>query len=163
MISRMPHNLFARRACSSGFTLIEFIITILLASILAGIFVNFFSLGTDIFYRMYSSQDVKQIKRLIINRMGYEIRQADELTINSATDLSFSSDIDSDGVAEQVRYFMSGNELHKTIDGAGDTVLIQNASVTFTGDSDRVVISLAVSFDGAVSRMRTAMLRRRSL
>jgi prepilin-type N-terminal cleavage/methylation domain-containing protein len=147
-----------------GFTLIEIVVTIAITGILAGVFVNFFSLGAETFSLVANSQEVNQNKRIVLERMGREIRQAGSLTITSTTDIVFSADIDETGIDEAIRYFLSGTDLHRTVDGAGDTIMLNNVdTITFSGNGNRVVIFLEISSGGVTSSIQTSFLRRRSL
>jgi len=146
-----------------AFTLIELIITIVITGILAGVFVNLFSLGAKTFNLVEKGQETNQNKRIVLERMGREIRSAVKLSINSSTDLVLVADIDEDGKYEEVRYLISGDDLYKTIDNTEKSIVLENAKIDFTGDSNRVVIYLAVSSDGAASSIRTSFTRRQSL
>ena len=83
--------------------------------------------------------------------------------LSEEADLTVVSDIDSNGDLETVRYFISGSDLHKTIDGSSDTVVIEDASVTFSGDGDRVIIYVQISSGGVTTEIRTSFTRRLSL
>jgi hypothetical protein len=135
-----------------------------LTGILAGLFVNFFSLGADTFNLVSNSQEINQNRRIILERVGREIRQAGSITITSSTDITFSFDVDYDGADEAVRYYLSGNELHKTIDASGDTVVLENVnSLSFSGNSSRIVVLITILKDGQSSTIETSFLRRQSL
>ncbi len=148
---------------NSGFTLIELVITMVITGILAGLFVNFFSLGADTFNLVSNSQDTNQNFRIILERMGQEVREAVKMSINSGTDINILADIDEDGVYEDVRYFLSGVDLHKTIDGSGDSVLLENVKVDFSGDTSRVTVYFYTSSNDVTSQIQTSFLRRPSL
>ena len=147
----------------NGFTLIELIITILITGILSGVFVNLFSLGARTFCLVEKGQEANQNKRIVLERMGREIRNSLKLAISSSTDLVLVADIDDDGKYEEVRYLISGGDLYKTIDNTEKFVVLENAKIDFTGDSNRVVIYLSVSSDGAASSIRACFTRRQSL
>jgi prepilin-type N-terminal cleavage/methylation domain-containing protein len=149
---------------AKGFTLIELALTIVITGILAGIFVNFFALGTDTFNAVEKNQGTNQNGRIVLLRMGKEIKQAASLTITSATDINFSYDVDDDGADEVVRYFLSGDELHKTIDGANDTLMLEDvSSLSFTGNGSRIVIAFTIAAGGQSTTLETSFLRRKSL
>jgi len=157
-----PHARYSMGS-GSGFTLIETVMVIVVAAIIVGVYANFFTLGVNVFTTLESSQDINQNKSVIAVRMESEIRQAQGFTLTSATDIQFTSDIDGDGVPETVRYFQSGTDLHKTVNGANDTVIAENAAVSFTGSTSRPIITLTISSDGKTSRIRTSVLRRPAL
>jgi prepilin-type N-terminal cleavage/methylation domain-containing protein len=148
---------------NSGFTLIELVITMVITGILAGLFVNFFSIGANTFNLVSSSQDANQNFRIILERMGREVREAAKMSINSGTDFILVADIDEDGVYEYVRYFISGSDLHKTIDGSDDSVLLENIKVNFSGDTSRVTVYFYTSSNDVTLQIQTSFLRRPSL
>jgi len=149
---------------AQGYTLIELVMVIVLTGILATFFVQFFALGTDIFSLVVDSQDANQNKRVAVERMAREIRHADSLNITGLTDINITVDVDDDGDTELVRYFVSGGDLHKTVDGASATVVLENVTVSFTGSASRVVVAIdIVHGSGYTSRIRTGLLRRRSM
>jgi len=147
-----------------GFTLIEIVITIVITGILAYIFLNFFSLGTDSYTLIETRSDVLQDERVVLNRMTREIRQAATITITSATDISFTWDDTSDGINDTYRYYLSGSNLRRTINGASDTLILDNvSSLSFTGDTNRITIMLTVTRGGQSLTIQSRALRRTSL
>jgi prepilin-type N-terminal cleavage/methylation domain-containing protein len=147
-----------------GFTLIEIVVTIVITGIIAYIFLNFFSLGTDSYTLIETRNDVLQDERVVLNRMIREIRQAATITITSATDISFPYDDNNDGINETYRYYLSGGNLRRTINGASDTLILDNvSSLTFSGDTNQVTITFTVSREGQSLTIQSRALRRTAL
>jgi prepilin-type N-terminal cleavage/methylation domain-containing protein len=147
-----------------GFTLIEIVVTIVITGIIAYIFLNFFSLGTDSYTLIETRNDVLQDERVVLDRMVREIRQAATITITSATDISFTYDDDSDGINETYHYYLASGNLIRTIDAAGDTLILDNVtSLTFSGDTNQVTITFTVSREGQSLTIQSRALRRTSL
>ena len=136
---------------SSGFTLIEVLISIAILSILFGTIYRTF----DIFNRSYAKENVKagvqQRARIGIDVMARDIRLAglDPLGIanagfiqanTSATSIQFTADLNYDGDIndpfENITYALNGNLLEQTGDlGTGtitDTLLDNVTGLTFT-------------------------------
>jgi prepilin-type N-terminal cleavage/methylation domain-containing protein len=155
----------AMRRQEHGFTLIEIIVTIVIVGIIAYIFLNFFSLGTGSYTLIETRSDVLQDERIVLDRMVREIRQAaSTITITSATDISFPYDDNNDGINETYRYYLSGSNLRRTINGASDTLILDNVtSLTFSGDANRVTITFTVSRDGQSLTIQSRALRRTDL
>ncbi len=149
---------------SDGFTLIELIITIVISTILAGILANFFSLGANTYNLISNSQDLIQDRRIVFQRMSREIRQAENLTVANSTDINFTFDIDGDGLNETVRYFLSGSELHKTINGTGNMVVLDSiTALSFSGSGSLITLTVTTHKQDATTTMQTGFLRRQSL
>ena len=149
---------------ADGFTLIELIITIVISTILAGILANFFSLGANTYNLISDSQDLIQDRRIVLQRMSREVRQAGSLTIANSTDINFTYDIDEDGINETVRYFLSGSELHKTIDGTSDMVVLDRiTSFAFSGSGSRLTVTVTTQQQDTTTTLQTDFLRRQSL
>ena len=158
----MEHGTMTKR--EQGFTLIEIVVTIVITGIIAYIFLNFFSLGTDSYTLIETRSDVLQDERIVLDRMVREIRQAATITITSATDISFTYDDDSDGINETYRYCLASGNLRRTIDAAGDTLILDNvSSLTFSGDTNQVTITFTVSREGQSLTIQSRALRRTAL
>ena len=148
----------------NGFTLIELIITILISGILAGLLADFFSLGAGTYRLVSDSHGLIQDRRILLEHMGREIRQAGSMSIKGSTDLTFTFDIDNDGTDETIRYYLSGSQLHKTVDGTGDTVVLDNiSSIMFSGSSSLITIKITTGTGDISTTIQTGFLRRQSL
>lgn len=97
-----------------GFTLLEILLVI---GILGAILVVVSSFQTDVFKynksasdSLQNSQDARSIIRVMVRELR-SAKQGDDgsypITFAGTSTLSFYSDIDSDGVTEKVRYFIS--------------------------------------------------------
>jgi prepilin-type N-terminal cleavage/methylation domain-containing protein len=158
----MEHDTMTKR--EQGFTLIEIVVTIVITGIIAYIFLNFFSLGTDSYTLIETRNDVLQDERVVLNRMIREIHQATTLTITSSTDITFTYDDNSDGVNETYRYYLSGTDLIRTINGGSSTVILDNVnSLSLTGDTNRATITFTVTRDGQSIAIQSRALRRTAL
>jgi prepilin-type N-terminal cleavage/methylation domain-containing protein len=147
-----------------GFTLIEIVVTIVITAILAYIFLNFFSLGTDSYTLIETRSDLIQDERVVLQRMVRELHQAATITLTSPTDISFTYDDNSDGINETYRYYLSGSNLRRTINGASDTLILDNvSSLSFTGDTNRITIMFTVTRGGQSLTVESRALRRTAL
>ena len=147
-----------------GFTLIELVVTIVIVGIIAYIFLNFFNLGVDSYKLIETRGDLTQYERVFLNRIVREIHQAATLTITSSTDITFTYDDNADGINETYRYYLSGSDLHRTINGGSDLIILDNlSSLSFTGDTNRVVITFTISIEGQSLTAESSTLRRMSL
>jgi prepilin-type N-terminal cleavage/methylation domain-containing protein len=147
-----------------GFTLIELVVVIVIVGIIAYIFLNFFNLGVDSYKLIDSRSDLTQNGRVVLQRMIREISQASSLTITSSTDISFTWDDTGNGVNDTSRYYLSGTDLRRTINGSNDTVILDNvSSLSFTGNSYRIVIKFTVTSGNQNLTIESSALRRMSL
>ena len=147
-----------------GFTLIELVVTIVIVGIIAYIFLNFFNLGVDSYKLIETRGDLTQYERVFLNRIVREIHQAATLTITSSTDITFTYDDNADGINETYRYYLASGNLRRTIDAAGDTLILDNVtSLSFTGDANRVIITFTVSIEGLSLTVESSALRRTAL
>ncbi|MDO8575192.1 MAG: prepilin-type N-terminal cleavage/methylation domain-containing protein [bacterium] len=105
-----------------GFSIIEIIIAIAIFSLISA---GVFTLGSDIFKLNNTVQDgfnSQEEAKKIIRPMSNEIRTASQSNLGAypilqtaTSSFSFFSDIDSDGLKEQVRYFLSSSTLKKGV------------------------------------------------
>jgi prepilin-type N-terminal cleavage/methylation domain-containing protein len=150
---------------SAGFTIIELICTMVIIGILAAMFTGYFRSQALLFNTTASDQDLNQNARVILERMGNEVRQADTMTLTSATDFSIAADIDEDGINETVRYYLSGSNLHR-VDGADQTILPDVSAfqcALTAGNTILAVQNLTFSAGGAFRSFATSILMRREM
>ena len=151
---------------NAGFTLIEMICSIVIVAILAVLIAGYLNTQSQLFYFAATDQDVNQNVRVVLERMGNEIRQAATMTVTSTTDFTFTADIDADGINETVRYYLSGTDLHKTVDAADqlvlDNVSALNCLLRYT-NKVFTVQTLTVSTGGVSRSYSTSFLMRRTL
>lgn len=107
---------------TSGFTLIELIISIAIITSITVVLSTFekdvFSVNTTI----QSSLNAQLDARHVVKTMVTEIRKAAQsetgsysVTLASSTGITFFSDVNGDGLQDQVRYFLSGSTIKKGV------------------------------------------------
>ncbi len=107
---------------NSGFTLVELLISIFIISMLTVVINSF---ARDVFYMSYTLSDSMSAQfdtRHIVNIMANELREAAPsnlgaypLALTSDTAITFYSDLNNDGLEEQVRYLLNGANLLKGV------------------------------------------------
>lgn len=123
----------------NGFSLIEVLIAVLIASVLMMI-VNRFIIQS---YKSitFASEQEKAIgsARDAINIMVKEIRSANSseqgayaLLVTEEQNFIYYSDVDSDGETEKIRYFLEDNELKKVVTEPGILMNYSGTSATST-------------------------------
>jgi len=150
---------------SAGFTIIELICTMVIIGIVAAMFTGYFRSQALLFNTTASDQDLNQNARVILERMGNEVRQAETMTLTSATDFSITADIDEDGINETVRYYLSGSNLHR-VEGS-DQIILPDVSAfqcaLTAGNTILAVQNLTFSAGGVSRSFATSILMRREM
>jgi len=91
-----------------GLTLIELLIAALLVSVLLGAVWIVYNTGFRVFYGQWTRSGIKgEAGNLLIN-MSSQLRQAASVTESLTRSVTFTADLDSDGLDETVRYIWSG-------------------------------------------------------
>ena len=93
---------------SKALTLIELLISVLLISAILGATWIIYSTGFKVFSNQLSRYDIKDQMSLAFITMTTELRQALSITEATATSVTFTADINSDGVSETIQYTWSG-------------------------------------------------------
>lgn len=177
------------RSSESGFTIIELLVAMAMSAVVMAAVIALYS-GLTASYTTETARAVaQQGLRAGLGLMCQDLRQAGldplgtaggGITVNSATDIISIADLDYDGAVtvgnnEQIRYFLSGNQLIQQVDGGSDAVLLDNVTaLNFTGLSDdgsatisTVLISMTVQAPagrrGFVTRTLTERVRLRNM
>jgi prepilin-type N-terminal cleavage/methylation domain-containing protein len=121
------------RALRAGFTLVEIIVAVAIASV---IFLAVFNFGNDIF--SFNSNAQKNLSaqsdaRRVLKSIVKELRSTSPsslgsypITLASTTAVTFFANLDSDVYKEQIRYFLQGKELKRGIIKPSGTPLSYN-------------------------------------
>jgi prepilin-type N-terminal cleavage/methylation domain len=118
----MKMKILNSKSNNNGFTLVELLVSIFIISLLT-VTINTFA--RDVFYDSYALSDSMSAQfdtRHIVNIMANELRESapsslGSYQLSSATDsvIAFYSDINNDGLEDQVRYFVNGATLQKGV------------------------------------------------
>lgn len=105
-----------------GFTLAEIVVAVAIA---LAIFLAVFNFGQGIFYFNYMAQknlSAQTDAKMVLKSMVKELRSASPssrgaypLAVVGTSTLTFFTDLDDDGLKEQVRYFLQGSELERGV------------------------------------------------
>jgi prepilin-type N-terminal cleavage/methylation domain-containing protein len=120
---------------SKGLTLIELLISVVLISAMLGGVWTVYSVGFNVFYGQLSRYDIKDETSLAFIVMTKELHQATSVTAATATSITFTADLDSNGVSETIQYTWAGaaGAPLRRVAGAVTTNLIRFVqSVSFT-------------------------------
>ena len=120
-----------------GFTLIEVVaVALLIAMAFLGIY-NLFSGGMKFWKTGTTQINAQQNTRLAMDRMARDIRHAgygvttgDKITFTSASEIKFRADLNSDGTAEEIHYYLNAGVIYKSIDGSGIPITNNEYSIT---------------------------------
>jgi len=147
----LPYGMKTAKAetTKKGLTLIELLISIMLISAMLGAIWVVYSTGFNVFYGQVSRYDIKDETALAFITMTKELHQASSITAATATSVTFTADIDSNGVNETTQYTWSGaaGAPLLRIDGAVTKTLIRSVqSVAFTYcNTDNVLLSVPIT------------------
>lgn len=100
--------MFKTRTAKNGLTLIELLISVLLISTMLGTVWAIYHTGFTVFYNQLSRYDIKGETSLAFMTMTGELHQALSVTAATATSITFTADLDSNGVNETIQYTWSG-------------------------------------------------------
>ncbi len=122
-----------------GFTVLELLIVLFIVSVV-GIGISTLARNIFSFNRYFNnSLSVADSAQRLLRPMGQEIRAAATSSTGSypidsfaANDFTFYSDIDSDGLQEKVRYYLSGTSLMKDVTKPTGSPLAYNSANTIT-------------------------------
>ena len=116
-------------------TLVEVVITIALFTMILGA-VSLFGMNVFSYRRSVSgSYEIVQNSQLILKTMASELREmapaitgAYPLAVAGSSTVTFFSDVDNNGVPEQIRYFVSNKELYRGVVKASGSPISYNQS-----------------------------------
>ncbi len=151
-----------------AYTIVELVLVILLISVLAGVFFNLYIGGVDSWLMIDNRKDILQDGRLAIDRVRDAIRLADEvvdpspvpLAPNTFNDITVRFDIDNDGKSQKVRYYRSGGNLLRMIDGfpaGGDIIAggVSDFTLKGKGGPKLIEINLQLTKGEQTVKLRT--------
>lgn len=129
---------------NSGFTLLEFMVAIgifVIIILVVGVFWNYITnMGISFFNNLSVQQEVNQTFSEIIiesRSLGMSSTGSYAVALASSSAYTFYSDIDSDGLYEQVRYFLQNNILKKGIIKPSGSPLTYNPANEAVGEAVR--------------------------
>lgn len=140
-----------------GFTLVEFIIVILLFSVLIMAASWAFVVGLRVWDSGRKRAGIRQESSWAMERMVREISQASSITDADEDEMAFVADLDDDDSDETITFSISDNELIRTED-AVDVVLARNVQ-TFSlsyRDYDNTLLSIP---SGVASQGKRDLIR----
>lgn len=112
----------------NGLTLIELLISVMLISVMLGAIWMIYGTGTKVFYSQASRYDIKEQINSAFTTMARELRQALSITAATATSVTFTADLDSDGANETIQYAWAGTAgapLNR-VEGASTKTLVRS-------------------------------------
>lgn len=98
----------SRISNAHGLTLIELVASVLLISALLGAVYMIYGTGYKVYYSQLSREDIKSETSLAFMKMTSEFYQALSVTAATATSLTITADLNSDGISETLIYGWSG-------------------------------------------------------
>jgi prepilin-type N-terminal cleavage/methylation domain-containing protein len=129
---RLP--LRARLGEESGYTLVELIVTMLLITLLSGVFYSFLFSGDRVSREGRRWLELNETARLTLERMTRELREADALlsvsSPNGSSSITFQGDFNADGTFVNGTYnarITCDEVITYRYDSAGDRLLVSTA------------------------------------
>lgn len=89
-------------------TLIELLISVLLISVMLGAVWLIYHTGFQVFYSQYARENIKAQAASAFLTMTNELHQALSITAATSNSITFTADLDSDGISETIQYVWSG-------------------------------------------------------
>ncbi len=134
---------------SKGLTLIELLISVMLISVILGAIWVVYSTGFIVFSGQTSRYDIKEEASLAFITMTKELHQALSITAATATSVTFTADLDNNGVNETIQYTWSGAAgapLNRVVGAVTKTLVRSVQSIAFTYYNDNnVLLSVPVT------------------
>lgn len=119
----------------NGLTLIELLISIMLVSAVLGAIWMIYGTGLEVFYNQMFRYDIKDQINLAFITMTKELHQTLSITAATATSVTFTADINSDGVNETIQYTWSGTPgapLNRVVGSSTNTLVRSVNSLAFS-------------------------------
>lgn len=137
------------KCTKKGLTLIELLISVLLISAMLIAVWAIYSTGFKVFYNQISRYDIKDQSALAFITMTNELHEASSITAATAASVTFTADINDDGVNETIQYTWSGtagDPLNRVVGAATNTLVRSVNSVAFSYyNTDNVLLSFPVT------------------
>lgn len=145
--------------CSSGFTLLELLLAILMMSALILALWAVYKANFGAFYSQVTRSNIKGESGRALATVGNEIRQAVSLTTAAATNLVLAYDTDGDGDDDSVQFTwagVSGNPLNRVSGGATTPLVSSVSSLAFAYyNSSNVLLTFPVTLSEVKSVLIT--------
>jgi prepilin-type N-terminal cleavage/methylation domain-containing protein len=141
-----------------GLTLIELLISVMLISVMLVAVWMVYSAGFGAFYTQLARYDIKDETSLALITITKELHQAVAVTDATASSITFTADLDNDGVNKEIQYIWagpSGAPLNKVTDAVTTKALInsvQNFTLSYYG-AGNILIPAPVNASG-LSKVR---------
>lgn len=108
-----------------------------------------YTTGFKVFHGQLSRYDIKSETSLAFITMTRELHQASSITSATPTSVTFTADLDSDGVAETIQYVWggaSGAPLNRIAGAATKTMIRSVRSIAFTYyNTNNILLSVPVT------------------
>lgn len=120
---------------SKGLTLVELLICVLLISLMLIATSAIYHTGYNVFYNQFSRQNIKDQTSYAFLMMTNELHQALSVTAATTASITFTTDLNNDGVNETIQYTWSGTSgqpLNRVV-GTQTTQMVRSvSSLSFT-------------------------------
>jgi len=135
----------SRARSQGGFTLVDLLVGLVLTGMLALAIFGIYQVSQNSYAAGTSRAEVQENGRIALERVAGELRGAgydplfsgnfQGLTAMAAADVTFTTDLDGDGVldpSETVRYYVAGGALRRSAGGVDEPLIDGAQTLTFT-------------------------------
>ena len=159
-----------KRNLREGFTLIETVVTITVLSITAFSAMHIMTEASKTWWNNKTLIELRSEGRYTLEKFASEFKQAETVALNAPTDLTFTADLDADGVAEEIRYQLTGSTLQRREGGAGGTwnvicdnvtALVFTTTIPSAFSDNMVTIDITISGNNQSVHLRRGVMGRR--
>jgi prepilin-type N-terminal cleavage/methylation domain-containing protein len=140
---------------TSGFTLTESIITVVILSLISFVVMHVMVEGFRVWWENRDYVDLRSSARTALDRIAAEFREAESVTLVDEQDLQFDSDPDRDGLVGTIEYQLVGNALIRTENGQAQPVCEGVSSITFEWAAPVLGIDMTLAGSESTVRVRT--------